>query len=110
MRKLKTSDIPALSRCLKKLGLKEQFKELAQNSNGAQDIWANGFDFMWNLFDVATEKPGETALYEFLSGPFEMTAKQVADLDLGVLIENIQSMVKENNLGTFFNIAARLMK
>ena len=110
MRKLKTSDVPALSRCLKKLGLKEQFKELAQNSNGAKDVWANGFDLVWNLFDTATEKPGETALYDFLAGPFEMTPQQVADLDLDVLIENLQTLVKENNLATFFNIAARLMK
>ena len=110
MRKLKTSDVPVLSRCLKKLGLKEQFRDLAMKSNSAEDIWQNGFDFVWNLFDVATEKSGETAIYEFLAGPFEMTPKQVADLDLDVLIENLQAMVKENNLGTFFKIAARLMK
>ena len=110
MRKLKTTDIPVLSRCLKKLGLKEQFRELALKSNSAEDVWENGFDFVWNLFDVATEKSGESAIYEFLSGPFEMTPKEVANLDLDVLIENLQAMVKENNLGTFFNIAARLMK
>lgn len=110
MRKLKTSDVPALSRCLKKLGLKEQFRELALKSNSVQDMWADGFDFVWNLFDVATEKAGEAALYEFLAGPFEMTAKQVADMDLDILIEHLQRLVKENNLGTFFNIAARLMK
>ncbi len=110
MRKLKTSDVPVLSRCLKKLGLKEQFRELALKSDNAQDMWANGFDFIWNLFDTATEKSGESAIYEFLSGPFEMTPKQVADLDLDVLIENLQRLVKENNLGTFFGIAARLMK
>lgn len=110
MRKLKTSDVPALSRCLKKLGLKEQFRDLALKSNSVQDMWADGFDFVWNLFDVATEKAGEAALYEFLAGPFEMTAKQVADMDLDILIEHLQRLVKENNLGTFFNIAARLMK
>ena len=110
MRKLQTRDIPVLSRCLKKLGLKDQFKELAQKADSAQDIWANGFDFVWNLFDAATEKSGENSIYEFLSGPFEMTPKQVADLDLDILIENMQSMVKENNLGTFFKLAARLMK
>lgn len=110
MRKLKTSDVPVLSRCLKKLGVKEQFRELALKSENAQDMWSNGFDFVWNLFDAATEKPGEASIYEFLAGPFEMTPKQVADLDLDVLIENLQALVKENNLGTFFNIAARLMK
>ena len=110
MRKLKTADIPVLSRCLKRLGLKEQFRELALKANSVTDMWADGFDFVWNLFDAATERPGETALYEFLSGPFEMTPEQVADLNLDVLIENLQKLVKENNIGTFFSIAARLMK
>lgn len=109
MRKLKTSDVPVLSRCLKKLGLKEQFRELALKTDASTDRWADGFDFVWNLFDVATEKSGEMAIYEFLSGPFEMTPKEVADLDLDVLIENIKTMVRENNLGTFFDVAARLM-
>ena len=110
MRKLKTSDIPVLSRCLKKLGLKEQFRELALKSDSVKDAWADGFDVVWNLFDAATEKSGESAIYEFLAGPFEMTPKQVADMDLDVLIEHLQRLVKENNLSSFFNIAARLMK
>ena len=110
MRKLKTSDVPALSRCLKKLGLKEQFRELALKSGSSADRWADGFDLVWNLFDKATETGGEVAIYEFLAGPFEMTPEQVADLDLEVLLENLKNLVEENNLGSFFNIAARLMK
>lgn len=110
MRKLKTSDVPALSRCLKKLGLKEQFRELALKSGDSADRWSDGFDLVWNLFDKATETGGEIAIYEFLAGPFEMAPEEVADLDLDILIENLKKLVEENNLGTFFNIAARLMK
>ncbi len=110
MRKLKTADIPALSRCLKKLGLKEQFRELALKSGDSADRWADGFDLVWNLFDKATETGGEIAIYEFLAGPFEMAPEEVADLDLDVLIQNLKMLVEENNLGTFFDIAARLMK
>lgn len=110
MRKLKTADIPALSRCLKKLGLKEQFRELALKAGDSADRWADGFDLVWNLFDKATETGGEIAIYEFLAGPFEMAPEEVADLDLDVLIQNLKMLVEENNLGTFFDIAARLMK
>ena len=39
-----------------------------------------------------------------------MTPEAVADLDLDVLIENLKKLVEENNLRTFFNIAARLMR
>jgi hypothetical protein len=39
-----------------------------------------------------------------------MTPEEVADLDLDVLIDNLKKLVEENNLGRFFDIAARLMK
>ena len=110
MRKLKTSDIPSLCRALKKLGLKEEFKKIAQEANDTRDIWDKGFDLIWQLFDTATETNGETVIYEFLAGPFEMTPEEVADLDLDILIENCQSLARENNLGAFFKSAAKLMK
>ncbi len=110
MRKLKTTDIPALCRSVKKLGLREQFKTIAQEANNGQDVWDRGFDLIWGLFDVATEKNGEMAIYEFLAGPFEMTPAEVRDLDLDVLIPNLQQLAAENNLAVFFKSAARLMR
>lgn len=110
MRKLKTCDIPVLCRCVKKLGLKEQIRAIAQESDTAKDVWDRGFDFIWGLFDVATEKAGEACIYEFLAGPFEMTPAEVADLDVDVLLANIQQLIAENNLSAFFKFAAQSMK
>lgn len=110
MRKLKTADIPVFCRCIKRLGLKDQIKELALNAEKASDVWDFGFEFVWNLFDIATEKNGEEALYEFLAGPFEMTPEDVRDLDIDVLIHNVQQLIEENKLGGFFKSAAVLMK
>lgn len=110
MRRIKTSDIPCLCRCLKKLGLKEKFKAVAQEANNTKDVWDKGFDLLWELFDSATETQGEAAIYEFLAGPFEMTAEEVANLDLDALWANLKQLAEENNLGTFFKSAARLMK
>jgi hypothetical protein len=110
MRKLKTTDLPSLCRSLKKLGLKEEFKKIAQEAEGIKDVWEKGFEFIWTLFDVATEVEGEGAIYEFLAGPFEMTAQEVADLDMDVLVSNCQQLAAENNLGAFFKSAAKLMK
>lgn len=110
MRKLKTSDIPVLCRCVKKLGIKDQIKEVAQKANTVKDVWAFGFDFVWNLFDIATEEAGEHCLYEFLAGPFEMTPEEVRDLELDILLENLEHMVQNNNLMAFFKFAARSMK
>ena len=110
MRKLKTTDVPVFCRLIKRLGVKDQIRELALKANTAADVWDNGFDFMWNLFDIATEKNGEAAIYEFLAGPFEMTPEEVRDLELDALIGNVQQLVKENNLAGFFKSAAALMR
>lgn len=110
MRKLKTADIPVLCRCVKRLGLKDKIREIAQAAENVQDIWSFGFDFVWDLFDIATEKEGEEALYEFLAGPFEMTPEEVRDLDLDILISNTQQLVSENNLVSFFKFAAASMR
>ncbi len=110
MRKLKTADIPVFCRCVKRLGMKDKIREIAQAADSIQDVWSFGFDFVWDLFDIATEQTGEMALYEFLSGPFEMTPEEVRDLDLDVLIPNVQKLVQENNLAGFFKFAAASMK
>ena len=110
MRKLKTSDVPVLCRCMKKLGVKEQFKAIAKEANSAREAWDRGFDLIWSLFDVATEQEGESAIYEFLAGPFEMTPDQVRDLDLDQLLANLQQLAADNNLATFFKFAAKSMK
>jgi hypothetical protein len=110
MRKLKTSDIPVLLRCLKKVGLKEQFKAVAQTANSVAEMWNNGYDFLWGLFDAITEESGEYTLYEFLAGPFEMTPEEVRDLDMDILLTNMQQLATENNLTGFFKFAAASMK
>ena len=110
MRKLKTSDVPVLCRCLKKLGVKEQFRAVAQQANSMVDVWDKGFDLIWSLFDVATEPEGEGAIYEFLAGPFEVTPEELADLDLDKLMEGLQQLARENNLANFFKFAAKSMR
>lgn len=110
MRKLKTSDIPALCRCLKNIGIKDEIKSIANKSTGVKDAWAMGFDLLYNIFDLATEKKGETELYKFLAGPLEMTPEQVENLDFDVLLPILKQLAAENNLAAFFKSAAPLMK
>lgn len=110
MRKLKTSDIPAFCRCLKRLGAKERIQSLAKESDSVKDIWDKGFDLVWSLFDVATEADGENAIYGFLAGPFEMDPAGVADLDLDVLFASLKQLAEENDLIRFFKFAAASMK
>ena len=110
MRKLKTSDIPAFCRCLKKLGFKDKIQTVAKDSDSLKDVWDKGFELIWGIFDLATETEGENALYEFLAGPFEMQPREVADLDFAILFDNLKQLAEENNLIGFFKSAAKLMK
>lgn len=106
MKKLETTDIFSGIRLLKKLGLREKAEQLARNSDTIDDVWANGFEFLWDLFDTATEAGGEAAVYAFLSGPFEMTPEQVKHLELPELIKNLKQLAEENDLTSFFSNAA----
>lgn len=110
MRKLKTSDIPAACRCLKKLGVKDRIQAIAQKSDSAKDAWDQGFDLLWDVFDAATESDGEQQLYTFLSGPLEMTPEEVADLPIPDLIASLKELAEENDLTVFFKSAGALMK
>ena len=51
---------------------------------------------------------GEKELYKFLAGPFEMTAKEIEDLDISVFFEFIKQLSAENNLSGFFRSAASI--
>lgn len=110
MRKLKTSDIPSFCRCMKKLGVKDQIQTVAKEANNMRDVWDQGFDLIWGIFDLATEAEGENALYTFLAGPFEMQPQDVADMELEDLFASLQQLAEENNLLNFFKFAAKSMK
>ena len=110
MRKLKTSDIPAFCRVIKKLGIKEKFQAVAKEADTMSDVWDKGFYLVWDIFDAATEQEGEQILYSFLAGPFELSPQEVADLDIEKLFANLQQLAEENNLIGFFKSAAKLMK
>lgn len=108
MRKLKTSDIPAFCRCLKAIGIKSEIESITKKADNIKDAWAQGFELIYNIFDKATEVNGEKELYKFLAGPFEMTAKEIEDLDISVFFEFIKQLSAENNLSGFFRSAAAL--
>ena len=76
----------------------------------AQDLYDKGFDIIWTMVEMATEKDGEAAIYDFLAGPFEMTPDQVGQLELDVLVSNLKQLAAENNLASFFKTAAGSMR
>lgn len=106
MRKLNVSDAFELSRTVKALGVKENIKAAAK----ADDQWEGGFEVIWSLFDLATEKNAEKEIYKFLARPFEMKPEDVESMDLTELIEKLELLMQENDLKRFFANLQRLMK
>ena len=110
MRKLKTADLFAFCRVMKAVGVKEAVQSIAKDANSTADIWDKGFDLIWTIFDAATEKGSEKAIYRFLAGPFEMTEEAVEALDLADFLQMVKKLAQENDLVAFFKSAARAMK
>ena len=110
MRKLVTRDILSFCRCLKALGAREKLQAMAKKADNASDLWDTGFDLVWDLFDAATEREGEAAIYQFLAGPFELEPEQVAGLPFPELAAMLKQLAEENDLAGFFKSAGALMK
>lgn len=110
MRKLKTSDIFTFARCLRDIGIKDEIKQIAIEANNVGDIAEKGFDYFYILFEKVTENNSEQAIYEFLSGIFEMTPDEVANMDPIEWLDNMTKIADIKAWKTFFTTAARLMK
>lgn len=110
MRKLVASDIMSFCRCIKKIGVKDEIKKIAMSADSGKDAWNKGFELIYNIFDLATEKNGEANIYEFLSGPFEMPAEDVKNMELPEFITAVKKLATENNLMAFFGSATALMR
>lgn len=110
MRKLKTKDLFSLSRCLRKIGIKDEIKKIAAEAKSVQDVSEYGFDLVYRLFELATEKESEDAIFEFLSDIFEMPAGQVSDMELDDFFGNFKQIADAGTWKSFFTRAVSLMK
>lgn len=115
MRKLKTSDVFSALRVIEKVGLKD---ELAKMSETAKDGTVKfnakkvGIEFVVNLLSNCGDKESESAIYEFLAGPMEMTADELKEKDLAEFMESLKECFELNKevLKPFFKSLATLGK
>ena len=109
MRKLKTKDIMIFARVIKNANIKGRIKEIVGNTAESSTREA-GFEVLWGIFDALTDDQGEKGIYEFLSGPFEVKASEIENMELPELIENLKILAKENDIYSFFKLAGASMK
>lgn len=106
MRKLKTTDLcAAIQLVAKHEDLKNEIKETL-DSTDTEKLSANdmplGVDVIWVILNNMSNPKGCELICNFLAGPFECTAKEVEDMEIDELINNLEILVTENNLYDFF--------
>ncbi len=110
MRKLQTSDIFNALRLIKKANLREEIKPILKlASEGSMQVEDIGIEGIISLIEIMSEKKAEQAIYEVLAAPFEMTAKEVEQMDIISLAESLKILAQENDLKGFFTLLAGLI-
>lgn len=112
MRKLITSDLFTAGRMMAQIGAKDIIENAAKNAQKMEDVWENGFDLMWSLFEKASTKGSEDAIYTFLAGPFEMEREEIKGMNLVNFFETVKEFAELNkdDLVPFFKLAEKSTK
>lgn len=109
MRKLQTSDLFSALRLIRKANLKEEIKPILKMAgSGQMEVEDVGIEGILSVIEILSEKKSEQAIYEVLSGPFEMEPEQIEKMDLCTLVERLETLARENDLKRFFTLLAGL--
>jgi predicted dinucleotide-utilizing enzyme len=118
MRKLNTQDLFNFTKVMKAANLKEELqplflkgKDIKNNTDtNEDDIKQIGIEAILTVIEASGNAGVEDKVYKFLSGPFEMDEKSIAELSIEALFEKFEQLASENNISIFFKRAANLMK
>ena len=112
MRPLNNSDLFSFARLIKKARIKDEVKELTLSINNLDEINTEsfGYDVLFTIIEAAAEKDTEQYVYEFLSGPLEMTPEELAKADPVETIEKVMQIADVERWKAFFTSAANLTK
>lgn len=78
-------------------------------AEGKADVQNVGIEAIMTVVFTLAENGVEKALYDLLSGPFEMEPSEVGKLDIVELCEKIEWLWKEGNLQVFFEHLSNLI-
>jgi len=111
MRKLNTPDVFKAFRVITKSSLKDELQKVIEDlaKNGFDTVEKVGIEGILATIGCLSDEKTEKMFYEVLAGPFEMTAKQVAELDIETMGQMLTELYKENNLKSFFTALSGLM-
>ena len=108
MRNLQNSDIFAFGRILSKANLKEEIKKVSIGEDANPE--SIGFDLLFTVFTNCSDEVVEEEIYSFLASLFEMTPKEVRELEPLETFEKIKSVADWSKWKSFFSLGVRSMK
>lgn len=115
MRNLNTSDTFKFVRMIRDLNLKEEIRKIILDLNAAskgdkeskENKMDVGFNIIFTLIEKIAEENSEKALYEFLSGPFEINAEEVGKIEIFDLVEKVMQIATIDKWKSFLKLAIR---
>lgn len=110
MRTLNFNDVFVFARVLQTIGAKEILRKYAGEADSLDDIADKGFLLVWDLFEAASKKDAQGAIFAFLADIFGCEPEEVGRWGFDEIETNLKMLAKENDFGSFFKRAAVLMK
>lgn len=98
MRPLKTTDVFAALRIVTAAGISEEVKTIAKQMDANEktgkkaDVTDIGVDMMLGVLERVVQGPSEKAFYKFISGPLEMSEKEIADMEALDLFDKLAEL------------------
>lgn len=109
MRKINTADVFEAMRLIQKSGLKDKLVPVIKNLSGQEDLLDVGITGVLSMVEVFAESKCEKMIYEWLSGPLEVEANSIAEMDLGQLADSLEALGRDNDLKRFFTVLSGLI-
>lgn len=113
IRKLQTCDLFSAIRLLKKIGVREEIKEVAKRAEESKEKIIKtdmGFDLFFGILEKAAEENAETEVYKFIADLFGCTWEEVREMNPIQLFKQLGKVADFEEWKSFFKHVAALMK
>lgn len=104
MRKLKGKDLFPAMRLLYSLDMKDELKKMSVQDESQEEA---GFSLIFDIFGKALKKESEEKVFQFLSGPFEMSVEDIQEMDMDKICHSFVYDIGVSDLINFFKRAAQ---
>ena len=112
MRSLRSSDIFSACRLLSAIGVREEFKSIAEKTNTMKELtqFDVGYELVFGLIEKATSSKAEKEWYSFFANIFECKPKDIEEMNPCDFLDKMIEVADVEQWKAFFHRVASLMK